>query len=200
MFGCPECDLLVPVPVLHNGQRALCPRCGYTLLTCKADPFGRAGAWAVAGLMFLAMALSFPFMKINAGGFENSMTLFQTVSYLASYGANTIAVLVFVFVILLPSMMLVSIVVLTTVLRRGIFFDGLLPVTRGLFRLNAWSMVEVFSIGVIVSLVKIAALARVELGISFWAYLAFSMSFLLSFAALDKVTVWSTIDRLRKRQ
>jgi paraquat-inducible protein A len=58
--------------------------------------------------------------------------------------------------------------------------------------------VEVFSIGVIVSLVKIAAMARVELGISFWAYLVFSILFLLTFSSLDRMTVWSAIERLRR--
>ena len=57
--------------------------------------------------------------------------------------------------------------------------------------------VEVFAIGVIVSLVKLAAMARVELGLSFWAYLAFSGLFLLAFSSMDRLTVWSSIERIR---
>jgi len=60
-------------------------------------------------------------------------------------------------------------------------------------------MVEVFSIGVIVSLVKLAAMAKVELGMSFWAYLAFTVLFLKACSSMDRLTVWTTVDVLRSR-
>jgi paraquat-inducible protein A len=60
-------------------------------------------------------------------------------------------------------------------------------------------MVEVFCIGVIVSLVKLSDMAKVTLGISFWAYLAFSVLFLMAFSGLDRLTVWNRIDRLCAR-
>ena len=124
------------------------------------------------------------------------MTLVQTVSYLAQYGADTIALLVSVFVILVPLVMLMFMVVLSSALRSGRFHPLLLAPTRWLFHLNAWAMVEVFAIGVIVSLVKLAAMAKVTLGPSFWAYLAFTVLFLLAFAAMDRLSVWRDIERL----
>jgi paraquat-inducible protein A len=196
-MACPECDIILSQPALSPGQRARCPRCGFLLTTCRADPFGRALSFSVSGLIVLGIALSFPFLTISAGGIENSMTLFQTVSYLADYGAQAIAALVFFFVILAPTLVLIFSSVLAAMLKLGWFPSWMLPITRWGFHLTAWSMVEVFSIGVIVSLVKIAAMARVDLGISFWAYLAFSTLFLLAFSSLDRFTVWSAIERLR---
>ena len=197
-IGCPECDLLIPRPTLVPGQRAACPRCGFVLSVCYAEPSNRALSFAVSGLVFLLVAISFPFLAINAAGVESSMTLFQTVSYLADYGANTIAVLIFVIVIFIPAIMLVVTVLLALMLSKGWFPGWMLPLTRWLFHINAWAMVEVFSIAVIVSLVKIASMARVELGLSFWAFLAFTAFFLLAFSSLDRLTVWSTVDRLRR--
>lgn len=195
-LGCPECDLLVDAPVLEVGQRARCGRCGYVLTVNFEDPFSRAFSFAAGGLVMLAIALSFKFLSISASGVTNSMTLIQTVSYLAEYGANGIAFLVFVFVILVPVLMLAWITVLSICLRSGLFHPLIIPPTRWLFHLNAWSMVEVFAIGVIVSLVKLAAMARVELGISFWAYLVFAVLFLRAFSSLDRLTVWTHIERL----
>ena len=145
----------------------------------------------------LAVALSYPFLSINASGVTNSMTLLQTVSYLASYGADVIAALVFLFVILLPAFMLLLMLALAVFLRGGRFPNQLLAPSRWLFHLNAWAMVEVFSIGVIVSLVKLSAMARVEIGISFWAYLAFSLLFLMAFSSLDRWAVWRSIEQIR---
>jgi paraquat-inducible protein A len=162
-----------------------------------ADPHSRVLSFAIAGLVMLVIALSFSFLSISASGVTNSMTLIQTVSYLSEYGANGIALLVFVFVILVPLLMLVWMVVLSLCLRLRIYGDLLLPPTRWIFHLNAWAMAEVFAIGVIVSLVKLAAMARVELGLAFWAYLAFVVLFIRAFSSLDRLTVWTDLTELR---
>lgn len=145
----------------------------------------------------LGISFSFSFLTITAAGISNSMTLVQTASYLAQYGANGIAILVSIFVILVPLFMLILMVILSLSLLRGWYHPLLLPPTRWLFHLNAWSMVEVFAIGVIVSLVKLAAMAKVALGPAFWAYLVFSVLFLLAFSAFDRLTVWAAIERIR---
>ncbi len=194
--GCPECDLLGELGELNPGERAVCARCGCVLAVCFEDPYARAWSFSVAALIVLAIAFSFPFLSISAAGVTNSMTLVQTVLYLAQYGADLIAVLVSVFVIMVPLVMLIFMVLLATALRLGRFHPLLLAPTRWLFHLNAWSMVEVFAIGVIVSLVKLAAMAKVTLGPSFWAYLAFAVLFLLAFAAMDRLSVWRDIERL----
>ena len=58
-------------------------------------------------------------------------------------------------------------------------------------------MVEVFLIGVVVSLVKLAQLASVQLGLSFWAYAAFSITFTLALTTLDRFQCWQMIERLQ---
>ena len=143
LIGCPECDLLAEAPVLRVGERARCGRCGFVLRVHYDDPYSRVLAYAIAGLVMLAIALGFTFLSISASGVTNSMTLIQTVSYLSQYGANGIALLVFVFVILVPLAMLMLMVVLSACLRQGVFKDFLLAPSRWLFHLNAWSMVEV---------------------------------------------------------
>ena len=62
-----------------------------------------------------------------------------------------------------------------------------------------WVMAEVFIIGVIVSLVKIATMATVTLGLSFWAYAAFSVCFALAVATVDRYQVWEQIEALEAR-
>ncbi len=196
--GCPECDLLGQVGALEPGERAVCARCGCVLSVCFEDPYTRAWSFSVSALIVLAVAFAFPFLSISAAGVTSSMTLVQTVLYLAQYGADAIAVLVSIFVILVPLVMLIFILVLATALRADRFHPLLMAPTRWLFHLNAWSMVEVFAIGVIVSLVKLAAMAKVTLGPSFWAYLAFTVLFLLAFSAMDRLTVWRDIERLTR--
>ena len=70
----------------------------------------------------------------------------------------------------------------------------LVPAGRFLFLLGPWSMVEVFVIGVLVSLVKIGAMASVVLGISFWAYVGFAVCFTASLSSLDRFEMWREIE------
>lgn len=196
-IGCPQCDLLIARPALAPGQRANCPRCGFVLTVCYANPASRALSFALSALVFLLIAVNFSFLKINSSGVESSTTLIQTVSRLADYGANAVAVLVFAIIILIPAAMLAATILLSIMLMTRRYAQWMLFVTRWLFHFNTWAMVEVFAIGVIVSLVKISSMAHVELGASFWAYLAFSGLFLLSFSSLDRLVVWSSVNRLR---
>jgi paraquat-inducible protein A len=64
--------------------------------------------------------------------------------------------------------------------------------------LQKWSMVEVFFIGVLVSLVKIMKMATVVIGASFWAYAAFSICFVLCLSKLDRWHSWRRIEALQK--
>jgi paraquat-inducible protein A len=56
-------------------------------------------------------------------------------------------------------------------------------------------MVEVFIIGVIVSLVKIGHMAHVILGASFWSYVGFAICFTAALSGLDRLSVWREIER-----
>lgn len=193
-IACPECDLLGEIGPMKPGDQAKCGRCGCVLSICFEDPYARASSFAIAALVLLIISLSLPFLSMSAAGVSNAMTLMQTVSYLALYGADGIAFLVFVFVILVPVVMLVFIVVLSAALGQGWFHRLLRPPARWLFHLNGWSMVEVFAIGVIVSLVKLASMAEVSLGPAFWAYLVFAVLFLLAYSAVDRWTLWRDIE------
>ena len=74
------------------------------------------------------------------------------------------------------------------------------PAGRILYSLQEWSMVEVFLIGVVVSLVKLASMASVQLGLSFWAYAAFGVCFTLAMSTLDRFHCWQSIERLLEGQ
>ena len=197
-IGCLECDLLIDKPALAVNQVARCPRCKHVLTICRADYTHRAFSFGLAGLIFLVISFRFPFLALDSHGIQNSMTLFETVSLLSSYGANIIALIVFLIVILLPSIMLVMILGISAALSLRRFPKPMVTVTRWLYHVGAWSMVDVFAIAVIVSLVKMLSMAHIEFGIAFWSYLAFAALFLLASSSLDRRTVWADIESLRR--
>jgi paraquat-inducible protein A len=200
LIGCPECDLLFSMVPQAPGEKLSCPRCNYAIAAGVKDGFVRPLCYAISALIFLLVSLSFPFLSLTASGLHNEMTLPQAIIALSTFGANAIAVLMLGFVIAIPGAMMAGVVVLTIMLLNRRASPVLVPLGRILFQSNAWAMVEVFAISVIVSLVKIASMAKVTLGISFWAYIAFAACFVLTMTSLDRLSVWSAIENLRVRR
>jgi paraquat-inducible protein A len=196
VIACHACDLLVDVHELKLGQRASCPRCGHFLTRLRPDAHSKVLSYSLAALVALAFANAFPFLSFASSGLESVMTLPQTPGMLWDYGLPMVSILVAAFIIVIPAIVLVLLILLCLPLRGGRWQPWLKPVGRWIFQMQTWSMVEVFIIGVIVSLVKIAKLATVVLGLSFWGYVAFSILFTMAIAALDRYQMWQEIEAL----
>jgi paraquat-inducible protein A len=192
--ACIECDLVVAIGELRDGERAMCPRCGHVITALRRDGFTRSLAFALAAGVLLVVANAFPFAALEAKGLEQVMTLPQTAVELARGGTAPLAVLVLGPIVVVPALILVTLVALLVPLRRRRSVPWLVPAGRLLFLLSPWSMVEVFVIGVLVSLVKIGAMASVVLGLSFWAYVGFVVCFSASLASIDRLETWREIE------
>lgn len=61
---------------------------------------------------------------------------------------------------------------------------------KTLLTVQPWLMVDVFLIGVLVSLIKIASLAEVAMGYSFWAFCFFAMLVVKTVSLVDRYWLW----------
>lgn len=196
LVACPSCDLLYDVSDMREGEKANCSRCGDFLTRVRADGFVKLQSYAIAGLVFLMIGCAFPFLSFKSSGLESVMTLPQMVLQLYGEGRPDMAFLVAAFIIVLPAAVLVLLLALSTCIIKQRYYPWMVPVTRLAFHMQSWSMVEVFFIGVLVSLVKIGHMATVVIGLSFWGYGAFSLLFIFAVASLDRLQYWNELDRL----
>jgi paraquat-inducible protein A len=196
-IACHECDLLITIRMLDEGATASCPRCGHTLAKNTPDGLTRTLALSLAAAISLLFSNLFPFLSLEASGLEQVMTLPQSAYELYMDGYWTIAVLVMGPIMGIPALMLATVAALVIPLLRNQSVGWLVPAARFLFFLSPWSMVEVFVVGVLVSLVKIGAMATVILGVSFWAYIAFAICFIATLTNLDRVLLWRRIEALQ---
>ncbi len=194
--ACSSCDLVFDLSGLVDGETARCTRCGNFLTTYHADLLDRLLTYSLAALVLLLFSCSYPFMSFSRSGLASEMTLPQTAIALWDYGMPILAVMIGAFIILVPGVMLALVFLLAWLLKRQRPSGLLVPIGRVLFSLEVWSMVEVFLVGVLVSLVKIAKLATVILGISFWAYILFVIVFTMTLASLDRYQCWQRIEAL----
>jgi len=194
--ACIQCDLPLAMGDLAPDECATCPRCGHVLARGTADRFDRALAFAFAAVVMLVMANSFPFLSMRSSGLESVMTLPRTAVQLHEQGYVVLAVLVLGAIIVIPSVVLCAIFALVLPLRSGRPTPWLVAAGRILFAMTPWAMVEVFIIGVIVSVVKIGHMAHVILGASFFFYIGFAVCFTVAMSSLDRFFVWREIERV----
>ena len=197
-LACVECDLLVEVPALQQRQRSVCPRCGHVLSYGNLTRAQHALPYGLCAAVLLPMSLLFPFMSFARSGIENEMNLFQTAWALYIDGSVVLSLLILTFIITLPTFVTVAILWISAALNLNRPLPLLRSATRFVYRVNSWSMVEVFIIGVLVSLVKIAKMASVELGLSLWTYVGFAVFTVAALAKLDKWVVWHHVERLTR--
>ncbi|MCB1843872.1 MAG: paraquat-inducible protein A [Halioglobus sp.] len=198
-MACPACDLLLSIGTLEHGEHAECPRCGCFLTRYRRDASERVLAFASSALVLLLLANADSFLALSASGLESEIRLWQTPAALWDNDMPLVALMVTAFIIAIPAALLTLIVLLTLALQRGRYRPWLVTTAHAVFLARNWAMVEVFIIGVIVSLVKIASMATVIPGLSFWAYAAFTVCFTLTISNLDRYQCWENIEALARQ-
>ncbi|WP_181424207.1 paraquat-inducible protein A, partial [Serratia marcescens] len=109
---CPQCDMLVALPPLAYGSKAVCPRCKTTLSTRWDEPRKRPIGYALSALFMLVLANIFPFINMRVAGLGNEIRLIQIPEVMVAEDYASMATLFMVFVQLIPAFCMVAIVLL----------------------------------------------------------------------------------------
>ncbi len=194
LTACHECDLLTHLPPLPAHGAAYCPRCGSLLVRSKANSIERSLALVLASLILFCIAISFPFLAMKTGGLEQQTTLITGVWLLYTQGMKGLATVVLLTCILFPLFQMAGLLYVLLPL----YFKCRAPFAMRAFRviqhLQPWSMMEVFMLGILVSLVKLAELAVVTPGISLWAFALLIFTTAAQTALLDTHQVWEALE------
>jgi len=193
MRACHECDWVVVLPALRPGEHATCPRCGHILVRRHFRPAQRSMALAISALIALILAISFPFVSFEARGIGNNIELTQTATSMIGFHQPLIAIIVALTIIVLPAVYLCSVIWLQFGLLRGEPFPFSRGIARSLTHLNPWMMADVFIIAALVSLIKIAGMAQIALGVSFWAFCVFAILLLMTTRSIDADWMWFSL-------
>lgn len=194
MIACNQCDLLMAYPQLSPGEKARCPRCDYAITSRGHQAMDRLISMSITGLLLLLFASVFPFLGFSTSGQEKQITLLQTASTLWENNYPELGVLTAIFIIIAPATFLGSLLYVLLHLRAGVIPWGGKTLCKWMFHLIPWAMAEVFFLGVLVSLIKVAAMAAVEPGLSLWAFVLFCLVFPAVLALTDRYQIWFWMD------
>jgi len=197
LIACHECDLLQrPAPVPPKGA-AKCVRCNALLYRVPSERgIENAFAVLVSALILFVVANVHPILSMELQGQRVDATVLGGVRELHQGGMPAIAVIVFLTGFLFP---LVNILGMLAVLlpfvrhRRPRYLATLL---RGVMMVRPWSMVEVFMLGVFVSMVKLAHLAHVVPGLSMAAFILLIVLLAWGATVIDPHYLWARWEKL----
>ncbi len=150
-------------------------------------------ALAIAALTALLLAVSFPFVSFSVGGFGNRIELTQTATTLIGFHQPVVAIAVILTIAVLPAVYLLGVIWLQLGLLQRRPLPASRTIARSLAHLNPWMMADVFIIGALVSLIKIAGMAQIELGVAFWAFCAFALLLLFTMQSIDSDWMWFSL-------
>ncbi len=193
MIACHQCDLLHRVRPLTHGGVAQCMRCGAVLYRRKKDSLNRTLALTIAGLILFVVANSYPFLAMKSEGLMQETTLLAGVKELYAQNMWGLAVLVLFTTFLTPFIQLSGMLYVLLPLKLNRLPWRLPFIFRFLQNIQPWGMMEVFMLGILVAIVKLAKMASIIPGIALYSFAALILVLAGAMASLDPDIVW---DRL----
>jgi paraquat-inducible protein A len=181
LIACHECDALLSRRSLPRRTTAHCPRCGTLLYRAMSSNLDRVCAITLAALITFLIAQAFPIVELDAKNMQ------------------VVAVLVFCSTILFPLTELVALLYVLVPLRAGYVPGGFNLVLRAIQAVRPWGMIEVFMLGILVTLVKMVSIARVipEAALFAFGALTLMIAVVVSF---DPGVLWDIAERLPRRR
>lgn len=190
---CHECGLLQRNPAIPPGGSAQCARCGCVLHRDRPDSLNRTMALTIAGIVLFMVANSFPFLSFQMQGQGTETTLITGVQDLYAQGKWEIAAVVLFTSILAPGLQLGLLLAALIPLRLNRMPRWLPTLFRLVQTLTPWGMMDVFLLGILVSVVKLADMATIIPGTSLFAFVVLIFVLAAAQAAMDPDLVWSRV-------
>ncbi|MEM1450116.1 MAG: paraquat-inducible protein A [Planctomycetota bacterium] len=194
IVACHDCDLLLTEPDLEPGRTAVCPRCGATLVRRRENAVERTLALTIAGLVLFAVANLFPFLTMEVGSQATHSTLATGSFELIEGGQTSVGLLVLLTTVIAPMAQLVLLLYVLGPLHRGRVPRAIVPAFRWVQRAKNWSMMEVFLLGILVSLVKLMDMASIVPGVALWAFVLLIPVLAAASSSLDPHEIWEHVE------
>jgi paraquat-inducible protein A len=184
---CHFCDTLHEALALPEGTAARCQCCGAVLYQNRPASLARATAFSLTGLILMGIVNFFPFLVMDAASVRTTLNLGSAANALFHQGYPILGTLMVLFMIVSPIALAGGLIYVCGPLIFG-------RVAPGAFHVAKWNMIEVFLLGVLVSLLKLAKVADVQFGPGFWAFAALMVCMAAAVAGIDRDELWDRLE------
>ena len=196
LASCHDCGLLSRLPGVHQ---ACCPRCGAQLHARAPDSIGRTWALVIAAYALFIPANLLPITVTSSLAGVQADTIMSGVAYFWHSGSYGLAIIIFTASVFVP---LAKLLALTFLLLSVQWRSAWEPLQRAqLYRMvefiGKWSMLDIFVVALLATLVKFASLASIEAGPGAIAFGALVVVTMWAAMAFDPRLIWDPVDARR---
>jgi paraquat-inducible protein A len=187
---CHLCYKLAPATLHH------CPRCGSAMHLRKSASIQRTLALLFTACLLYIPANLYPIMYTEQLGSTEASTILGGVVLLIDLGSVPVALVIFVFSVMVPSGKIMAIFYLVWTVERH---SVLGPRQRSaMYRITEfigkWSMVDVFVVSILVALVHLGGLLVIRPGVAALSFAGVVIITMLAAECFDSRLIWDNID------
>ena len=192
LVSCLTCGLLLRPP--RGADAAECPRCGRPLHQRKPAALLRSWTFLVAAMVLYLPANILPVMETESIFGSQRDTILSGVVFLWRSGSWPLAIIVFVASIVVPLLKMIALLTVLIAVHRGVTVhrEDLSRLYRVLEVIGRWSMLDVYVVAVLVTLVQIQLFATVTPGKGAAAFGAVVMLTMLATMSFDPRLIWDS--------
>ena len=194
---CNQCDLLLKDSKLLPGNKAACIRCANVLYRSQPDGLRLSLIFSITSAALFLISNAFPIVTISSDGLQNSTTLIDAAIRLINDGIPSIAILVFMTTFVMPGLEIIGLVYLLLPLYLDRLPYGLSVAYRLIYLVKPWAMVEVFMMGLLVTITKLNAFASVSPDIGLGSFVLLMISVTAAAANFDPHEFWARVEAIR---
>lgn len=194
LIACHECDLLQREIHIPLRGEAHCSRCGALLYRSSPGTFDNTLAFALTAAILFVIANIYPLLGIEMQGNPSATHLYGAVRYLWGHEMHLIAALVGITAILVPALEISMMIYLLLPLRFHVIPAGVPLILRLLQGIKPWGMVEVFMLGILVSIVKLSDTSTIIPGVALWSFGGLTLMLAAVASSFNPHDVWIRIE------
>lgn len=190
LASCHLCCKLAPADVHH------CPRCGSAMHLRKKNSIQQTLALLVTSCLLYIPANLFPIMYTDQLGTTEASTIMGGVVLLINLGSLPVAMVIFIFSVMVPSGKLMAMFYLVWTVERH---SPLSPRQRSvMYRITEfigkWSMVDVFVVAILVALVHLGGLLVIRPGIAALSFAGVVIVTMIAAESFDSRLIWDNLE------
>ena len=193
-IACHDCDLVHHLDEIPFGVSARCARCGAPLYRPKRNSVNRTLALTLTGIVLYLVANLNPFLGFRIGAQVRETILATGIYQLYQQGMTIIATLVLITVVIVPAIHLLSLLYILAPLQMDQVPNHMPRVFRVYLFLKPWGMMEIFMLGILVSVVKLGKMATIIPGLALYAFMALIFILAAMVATLDEHLIWRSLE------
>lgn len=196
LIACHECDCLQSAPAVEEGSSLRCARCGARLLISPKGGLDLPLALALGALILFSVANAFPLLELDFQGRSQASSLAGAAFALMREGSMPLGLAVLAMSVLIPGLVIGITLYLLLAVRLRRRWPLLRPLLRLLSTARPWGMLDVFMLGILVSMVKLAGMATLVLGAGLYAFIPLIFFSAAMATTLETRVLWERLERM----